>query len=268
MVQLQTVAEHQVSQGAPLFTDGSHRFIWLGLVEDEDGESVQVNQYVIEHGRHVFLLDPGGVLSFPHVVASLSQYVDVDKVTGLFYSHQDPDVASGIALWMKVTGAQAYISKHWIRFVSHFGHFDRSRLEGIEDPGMRVELGGGDYLQFIPAHFLHSIGQFHVYDSRSKILFTGDVAASVFKPSDERVVQTDRFEDVRPHMEGFHQRYMASQKACAHWVRHLRRYDIEMIAPQHGAILQGRAVQDYLRWLEQLRCGVDIIEDIYGDGGA
>lgn len=263
MSTLEKLSQAEQAEGAVLYEAGNHRFVWLGLVEDEGGESVQVNQYLVEHGAHAFLLDPGGVLSFPHVVATLSRFTDLEKITGLFYSHQDPDVSSGIALWMQVTPAQAYISQHWTRFVSHFGRFDSKRLEGLPDEGKRFELGGGDYLHFVPAHFLHSIGNFCVYDSRSKILFTGDIGASVFTSSQARLIESDDFESLRPHMEGFHRRYMASQRACAHWVKSLRQFDIQTIAPQHGAIMTGAAVQDFFRWFEKLECGVDVLGEIY-----
>lgn len=258
-----TMTEEQRAQGAVLFDDGQHRYYWLGLVEEEGGESVQVNQYAIEHGGRVAILDPGGVLTFPHVVAALSRFVSLDAIETLFYSHQDPDVCSGIALWLQATQAQAYISQHWLRFVPHFGELDMARLTGIPDEGQTLRLGLGASLRLVPAHFLHSVGNFCVYDPRSKILFSGDIGASVFLKERAYAI-TDDFPSHRSRMEGFHKRYMASNAACRQWVSVVRTLDVELIAPQHGAMLRGRAVHDFLDWLERLECGVDRIAEIYG----
>lgn len=257
-----TIGEDQKARGAILFEDAGHRFIWLGLIEEEGDESVQVNQFAIEHGGRVALLDPGGVLAFPHVVAALSRFVPLERIDALFYSHQDPDVCSGIALWMQITQAKAYISKLWTRFVPHFGRFPSSRLVGIEDGGMAISVGGSS-ITAVPAHFMHSVGNFMVYDPASKILFTGDVGASVF-PGGEAKVIVDDFQELIPYTEGFHRRYMTSNAACRHWVNMVRRMDVEMLAPQHGAMLRGPAVGQFLDWLSRLECGVDRIGEVYG----
>ena len=65
-----------------------------------------------------------------------------------------------------------------------------------------------------------------------------------------------------PHMEGFHRRYMASNRALRAWARMVRGLDIETIAPQHGAMLRGRpVVEAFLGWCEGLACGIDLLEE-------
>ncbi len=133
----------------------------------------------------------------------------------------------------------------------------------IDDGGGRIRLASGDYLEIIPAHFLHSIGNFQLYDPRSKILFSGDVGAAVFKGEPYPIVED--FESHVKLMEGFHRRYIVSNAVIKKWLSILRKYDIETIAPQHGAIIKGKAmVEKFFQWLEGLRCGVDILDEIYG----
>jgi flavorubredoxin len=44
----------------------------------------------------------------------------------------------------------------------------------------------------------------------------------------------------------------------------VRTLDIETIAPQHGAVFQGRPmVEAFLSWAEQLECGLDLMQDVY-----
>ena len=91
--------------GKILYEDNQHKFIWLGSESQYRKGAVQTMQYlIIDNGRGV-LLDPGGVHLFSRVVTAVSRFISVDKVDTIFFSHQDPDVSSGIALWLGITGA-------------------------------------------------------------------------------------------------------------------------------------------------------------------
>lgn len=253
----------QGTRGGALYEDANHAFIWLGMEEAEEEGIVQVNQYLIKHGRRLIILDPGGVHTYARVVANLSRYVNLGDIDTIFYSHQDPDVCSGAGMWLSTTRAEILISKLWVAFLPHFGSVDPKRIKAIPDQGMRVDLGGGDYIDIIPAHFLHSIGNFSVYDSRSKILFSGDIGASVFRDG-KRYMFVDRFDAHLPNTEGFHKRYMVSNAVCREWVKRVSRYEIRAIAPQHGAILAGENVARFLDWFGKLSCGTDQLNAIYG----
>ncbi len=44
----------------------------------------------------------------------------------------------------------------------------------------------------------------------------------------------------------------------------VRTLDIEMIAPQHGAMFKGKAmVNRFIDWCENLECGVDALEHLF-----
>jgi flavorubredoxin len=64
-------------------------------------------------------------------------------------------------------------------------------------------------------------------------------------------------------MEGFHRRYMASGQAMRAWARMVRRFDVEVIAPQHGALFRGPMVGQFLDWCSELPCGIDLLEPVY-----
>ena len=257
------MTKEELIKGIELFNDGEHRFIWLGWEEEEEEGLVQTNQYLIVSGGKGILLDPGGVYTLPRVLATVSAYIEPDDIEYIFFTHQDPDVSSGIAVWLDNTPAKVYISKLWVRFVPHFGSLNTERVVGIEDGGGEIYLSSGARLRFIPAHFLHSTGNFTLFDERSGILFSGDIGAAVF-PKGERYLFVENFDKHLGLMEGFHRRYMASNKACKMWVNTVRNLKPSMIAPQHGAIFRGENVDRFLSWFENLRCGVDILEEIYG----
>jgi len=248
--------------GIVLYKDQDHSFIWLGADPESTSGVVQTNQYlIIDRGRGV-LLDPGGIHLFARVVATASRYISLDRIDAIFFSHQDPDVSSGIALWLGITTAKIYVSSLWLRFLPHFGIVDQSRVIGIEDFGSSLKLQSGSSLRFVPSHFLHSTGNYSVFDERSEILFSGDIGAAIFPPGKETVYVGD-FDSHLPLIEGFHKRYMASNKAAAKWSRMAAALSPKMIAPQHGAVYKDAAVSRFLDWFAKLECGVDIIDSIY-----
>ena len=68
-----------------------------------------------------------------------------------------------------------------------------------------------------------------------------------------------------PRMEGFHRRYMASNKILRLWTRMARKLDVKMLVPQHGAPIVGRqAIADFYDWLDGVNCGIDLVgESMY-----
>ena len=112
----------------------------------------------------------------------------------------------------------------------------------------------------VPAHFMHAEGNFHFYDPISRILFTGDLGASLISPTQAQQIVTD-FDAHRPKMEGFHRRYMVSNKILRYWVAMARTMNIDMLVPQHGAPMSGAAIPAFYNWLETLNCGVDLMTE-------
>ena len=248
--------------GIVLYEDDEHKFVWLGSESKYREGAVQTMQYlIIDRGRG-FLLDPGGVHLFARVVNAVSRFISVDKIDAIFFSHQDPDVSSGIALWLGITKAKVYISDLWVRFLPHFGIVDTARVVGIPDKGMDIALSSGSRMRCVPSHFMHSPGQFGLFDERSGILFTGDIGAAVFDESNETVF-VENFNDHIPLIKGFHARYMAANRIVRRWTEQIRRLNPRMLAPQHGAIYKDENVDNFLNWLAELQCGVDLIDNLF-----
>jgi flavorubredoxin len=105
------------------------------------------------------------------------------KLDYILASHQDPDIIASLGRWLMQTDARVIVSKLWSRFLPHLGasyldDFNGKKLEqriiAIEDKGGVIELGSSTIL-ILPAHFLHSVGNLHFYDVKSRILFSGDM---------------------------------------------------------------------------------------------
>jgi flavorubredoxin len=241
-----------------LFDDGTHRNVLLP--DHSEGAAVQANQHLIVHGGEGMILDPGGHKIFTKVFSETTSRLGRGGVLKyIFLSHQDPDIVAATNGWLFATEATAYISALWTRFVPHFG-LDKlvsSRLRPIPDEGTFLTLGDAD-LMILPAHFLHSPGNFQIYDPRAKILYSGDLGASLDAP----YVEVPRFAEHVKYMEGFHRRYMAGNAVLRAWARMVRELDIEWIAPQHGALFRGRAMANqFIDWIETLECGIDVMTE-------
>lgn len=245
-----------------LYESKQHLFVCLHDNTDKTVTGIYSNQYLIKHNNKTILLDPGGFNVMAKLLAEMLHYTSLDQVTDIILSHQDPDVLGGIVSWLALTKAKLHISDVWVRFIPHYGianEGDIDRIYGIPDHGMDFVVDDEYSLRLIPAHFLHSEGNMHVYDPESKILFTGDLGASISNLEEQVFVED--FAKYLPKIKAFHQRYMCSNRAIKAWLKQIERLDIEMLAPQHGKTFTGKAIDDFLRFLDDLACGIDLFDD-------
>jgi flavorubredoxin len=242
-----------------LYKKDGHSFILLeGFGQ---GEMVPTNQVVIQNGNEAILLDPGGHKVHYEVINEVSSLLPISSLKYLFFSHQDPDIIAAANAWLMLTEADALISNLWVRFIPHFGVDELllSRLRGIPDEGMRLQLGKAELI-ILPAHFLHSAGNFQVYDPVSKTLFSGDLGASI----DLDYVEVTDFDAHIEHMQSFHLRYMPSSQANQCWAEMVRGLEIERIVPQHGAIFPNQETSKrFIDWFAQLPGAVEVMKDNY-----
>ena len=245
-----------------LFDNGTHQCLCFDDLVT--GEGVQTNQFLIVDNEQYMLLDPGGDLTYTPLSLELSKHIPVQDLTYIFASHQDPDIIAALDKWLLHTKAKVICSRLWARFLPHLtanylavshGISTYDRIIALPDRGQSLPLGNCQ-LKAVPAHFLHSVGNFQLYDPISKILFSGDMGASL-------VEDAQPVTDFAAHlssMEGFHRRYMASNKVCRLWADMVRKMDVEMIVPQHGRPFVGRAmINAFLDWISQLECGMDLM---------
>lgn len=235
-----------------LFEQGKHRWGAISRDPERGSHIIDTNEYLIVHGEEGLLCDPGGTEIFPMVFAALVREFDPEKIKYIFASHQDPDIASSLALWREANPAlKCLVSWLWAGFLPHYG-VSAEIFVTIPDEGMSIALGGLP-LRLIPAHYLHSSGNFHMYDEKAKILFSGDVGAALL-PGDSGLFVTDFDVHIRS-AEMFHRRWMGSNSAKRRWCERVAQLEIDMLCPQHGAIYQGADVGRFIEWFDALKVG-------------
>ncbi len=244
-----------------IFEAGDHKvYLFTDLVT---GEGIQSNQLFIVNGSHSALFDPGGNLTYQPLNMAISKVSSIKALDYVIATHQDPDIIPSLDKWLMYTDAKVLVSKLWERFLPHLIpafmiEKVQGRIVGIPDKGARIKFGDSNIIA-LPAHFLHSVGNLHFYDPVGKILFSGDVGASLVDKDHDKPV--DDFEAHVENMEGFHKRYMGSNKVCRLWASMIRELDVEIMVPQHGRLFQGKAmVENFLQWFEQLECGIDLVD--------
>lgn len=237
-----------------IFEEGDHK--WMAVVRDPSRPAyiVDTNEYLVTDGEDAILLDPGGAEIFPATFSAVSAAFDPRRIRTLFASHQDPDIVSSLSMWMEFNpNLRCYVSWLWEGFIPHFGG-TKDTFISIPDQGMDIPVGGVR-LQAVPAHYLHSSGNFHIYDPKAKILFSGDVGAALLPPGEDGLFVEDFARHIR-HAEGFHRRWMGSDRAKRDWCTRVSRLEIDMLCPQHGSIYQGEDVRRFVDWFADLEVGV------------
>jgi len=235
--------------------DKRHQWIMFGRDPVKPEGIIDTNQYLVKTHDRALVLDPGGIEIFSSMLGSLLHHVPIEEITDLFASHQDPDIISSLGLWdQALPKAKLHSPWLWESFIRHFG-LNNIEYVPVPDEGGDIDLGSIK-LELIPAHYLHSSGNLHVYDPQAKILMSGDVGAALEAPGADIFV--DDFDTHVENMKMFHQRWMPSNKAKNDWVNRVRKLDIEIMAPQHGRLFKGDDVQRFLDWFEALEVGIAI----------
>lgn len=233
---------------------------WYVLSRDENQAEtvIDTNEYLIRCNDESILLDPGGTEIFPDVASSKSRILPIDQIKHFLCSHQDPDIFSSLPLWMGLCPqAKIHLSWIWSGFVAHYGHEYVSQFVKVPDAGQSITVGK-KHFKLVPAHYLHSSGNFHLYDPELKVLFSGDVGAALPSPGENPIIVRD-FNAHTAHMEAFHKRWMPSGKASDHWLSRVRKLDIKYMCPQHGSIFQGDDVGKFFDWFGGLELGSALV---------
>jgi len=239
-----------MKKATTIYEAGSHKWIAVARDPERPNYLIDTNEYLIVAGEAALLTDPGGSEIFPAVFSAICEVFDPAKIRCLFASHQDPDIISSLALWLDFNPAlKCYLSRLWTSFVPHFGGDDTTFIH-IPDEGMALSLGQLT-LQALPAHYLHSSGNFHLYDEKACILFSGDVGAAMLPVENSDLYVKDFDRHIR-YAEGFHRRWMGSPEAKRRWCERASTMKIDLLCPQHGAIYTGADVGRFINWFAEL----------------
>ncbi len=221
--------------------------------------NVYLRSYVHEKGRVNVMLDPGP----PELIMHLQKVVEpiigsLKNVHGMLINHQDPDVVLNAAFIQKMNpNCIVVASEDTWRLIRFVGLKD-SHFKAVESyKGQRVKMPGNKRLVFVPTPFCHFRGAMMYYDVSSRILFSGDLFGGL-SYGQHLYADESSWEGIKT----FHQLYMPSREALQLAVSRIRNLDPlpEMIAPQHGSIIRGDLVKDFMDRMYNLEVGLDLLK--------
>ncbi len=223
---------------------------WVGFHDAEAG--FHCNPYLVIDGDQAILFDPGSVPHFPQVLAKVCKLVDFTQITHIVATHQDPDLCGAIPKFEELiygNGGSCEIVTHSRASVLIAYYGVRSKFYCIDSNDWKLKLNSGRELSFVYSPFMHFPGAFMTYDKKSKILFSGDIFGGL--SFDWSLYANENYVEA---MNAFHENYMPSQEIVRNVMEKVEELDLEMIAPQHGSIIN-KDIQKYITSLKNLEYG-------------
>ena len=236
----------------------SKNIYWVGIYLKND--PFQCHPYLIDNGDESILIDPGSMLEFEDVVRKVKQITDLKNIKYIILHHQDPDLAASVPEIEKVINRDdlqivthsrmTVLIKHYL-VTSDYYEIDKNNLELITKNGL--------ILKFLTTPYCHSPGAFVTYEPDTKVLFSGDIFGGL-EESWRFYAEDDYFE----YAKAFHSSYMPSKDIFHYALRKIEKLDIELIAPQHGSIIERRHIYNLIENMKNLDCGL-YIDKKYSD---
>ncbi len=242
----------------------SHDIYWVG---SGSKSFLSRNSYlrIFKGGGNAanMLIDPGPASDLDDLITKTTKILgDISRVNLIFLNHQDPDVVGNVPYLGKLNPRLTVLASEdtW-RLVSL--NSPKTGFKAVERfKNLRISLNTQPYhrLQFIPTPFCHFRGACMLYDLESRILFTGDFMGGI------AATGLEASESNWAGIKAFHQLYMPSNEAIRKAVQKVRELDPPplVLAPQHGGIIKGALIEDFLSRMVELPVGLDIISSLEG----
>ena len=226
---------------------------WVG--SRDESANLFCNPYLIIEGGQAVLIDSGSRSDFAVVMMKILQAeIDPAQIVALIYQHYDPDLCGSMPNFIDICdnpGLRLFSETSNKLFLSYYIHRDRYDLiHSINENDFRFTFNNRS-LRFIPTPYAHNPGSFVTYDEKTRTLFTSDLFGSfstewdLFIELSEECYTCKDYHNCpnrRPHcpfpdMLAFHKNVMPCEKALSHAMRKIKELDMDMVAPQHGSVL-------------------------------
>jgi len=227
---------------------------WIGMYLEND--PFQCHPYLIKNGDESILIDPGSMLEFKETVRKVKTIVDMKSIKYIVLHHQDPDLVAAVPeieklidrddLLIVTHSRMSLLIKHYL-VTSDYYEIDKNDNQLITPNGYRLD--------FHTTPYCHSPGAFVSYEPKTKTLFSGDIFGGL-EESWEFYADETYFLKAKQ----FHQEYMPSKDIFNYALNKIEKLDINLIAPQHGSIIEKKYIANLIRDMKDLDCGLYIEE--------
>ena len=227
---------------------------WVGVYIKND--TFQCHTYLVVDGDESVLIDSGSMLEFAEVKRKIESVIDIKNIKYMVAHHQDPDVCANMPAFEEAIGRDD------LEIISHSRNFAlikhyalKSKFYVIEEHNFSLKTKSFDF-EFVTTPYAHAPGAFITYLRDRKILFSSDIFGGL-EESWHLYANEDYFEEIKL----FHEHYMPSQDILNYSLSKIEKLDLQLIAPQHGSIIQQEYIQKVIDELKELKCGLYIDEN-------
>lgn len=225
---------------------------WVGM--HLKNEPFQCHPYLIKNGSESILLDPGSMLEFDETIRKIQAVINIKNIKYIVLHHQDPDLVAAVPAIEKL------INRDDLQIVTHsrmsllIKHYlVTSTYYEIDKHENRLETKGGLTLEFHTTPYCHSPGAFVSYEPKTKTLFSSDIFGGI-EESWNFYATKEYFQEAKL----FHQEYMPSKDIFNYALSKIEALELNLIAPQHGSIIQKEMIAGLIEDMKKLDCGLYI----------
>lgn len=235
-------------------------FYTIRSSEKDFHRNIYIKRFVGEKQTINLIMDPGTKIDMENLSEALDKLIGgIDKIHLIFLSHQDPDVSSLTPFIMSSSKAFVMASQDTIRLVKMYGIPEKRILpiENFKSESVVIKETG-HRIKFVPAYFCHFRGAMMMYDLESRILFSGDFLGGLNTVKGDSIWADS---DAWLGISIFHSIYMPSNLAVRETISRIGLLTPlpEIIAPQHGYLVKGDYIPEFLAKLSQLNVGIDLM---------
>ena len=223
-----------------------------------ENDPFQCHPYLIKNGDESILIDPGSMLEFKETVKKIKSIVDMDSIKYIVLHHQDPDLCAAVPEIEKLINRDDLLIVTHSRMSLLIKHYlVSSSYYEIDKNNNTLLTKNGFLLNFLTTPYCHSPGAFVSYEPHTKTLFSGDIFGGL-EESWEFYADETYFDKAKQ----FHQEYMPSKDIFNYALNKIQKLDLNLIAPQHGSIIEKNYIKNLIVDMKNLNCGL-YIEDKY-----
>ncbi len=229
---------------------------WVGLYVEDD--PFECHTYLIVDGDESILIDPGSMLEFEGVKQKIESIIDLSSIKYLVAHHQDPDVCANIPAFEKAIKRDDLLvitHSRSMALIKHYGIYSKYYI--IEEHDFRLQTKNYG-LTFLTTPYAHAPGAFVTYLKEEKVLFSSDIFGGV-GGNWHFYADESYFEEIK----SFHESYMPSQDILNFSLEKIEELTLNLIAPQHGSLIQKEYITPIMEELKNLKCGLYIDETYY-----
>jgi len=226
---------------------------WVGVYVKDD--IFQCHSYLIKNEDESILIDSGSMLEFEEIKKKIESIVNIKNIKYLIAHHQDPDVCANMPAFEKI------INRDDLEIISHSRNFALLKHYGLKSKFYTIDKNNYSLqtknlnLKFITTPYSHAPGAFVTYLENEKVLFSSDIFGGL-EESWHFYANENYFDEIKY----FHENYMPSQDILNYSLRKIEKLDLNLIAPQHGSLIQKKYISKVIDELKSLKCGLYIDE--------